>query len=455
MSLFGWWKPKCPVDFREKAWIETRLRWLGEQFGTNRLTRCRVILPPEMNFLETFDKTPEAARRLLDQVCQHMEVHPSQVELRIQPQNAMVSAVGLYEPGIIHVTEKLLENPVALTATLAHELAHHVLMGRKLLEHDADMEWTTDLTPILFGLGVFSANATITEGYENKGNSFHWSVGRQGYLPARMIGYAMAIHAWLCNEKSPTWREYMRRDAAEAFDKGLNYLQKTEDSLLRPDNLHSGCTRLSLNQLLDHLECGTDAVCVTTLWDLAQRGEEASRAVSAVTELLTDRQPGIRAEAARTLARIGSTDETTVPPLLDALNAKDLEIRACAAYALGQLHLQPEIVVAELAERLEYPETIQTVAWALAQFSLAAEPALPKVLVALRAALERNHSAVDYLVYTIRAISPSPETEIHELIASCDMELQQQMEGILPEAGGSLPIPPGGRHWQFWTARPE
>jgi hypothetical protein len=100
MSLLGWWKPKCPVDFREKGWIEMRMRWLGEQFGMNRLTRCKVISPTEMRFPETYDQTPEAARRLLDVVCGYMEVHPSQVELKIEPPDAaMMDRAGQYAEG--------------------------------------------------------------------------------------------------------------------------------------------------------------------------------------------------------------------------------------------------------------------------------------------------------------------------------------------------------------------
>ena len=62
MSLLGWSKPKCPVGLREKAWVEMRLRWLGEQFGVERLTRGEVILPTEQYFPEDYDETPAAAQ---------------------------------------------------------------------------------------------------------------------------------------------------------------------------------------------------------------------------------------------------------------------------------------------------------------------------------------------------------------------------------------------------------
>ncbi len=82
MSLFGWPKPKCPVGLREKAWVEMRLRWLGEQFGVERLARGEVIVPTEQYFPDDFDETPEAARVLLDRVCRFMGIPPSAVTLK-------------------------------------------------------------------------------------------------------------------------------------------------------------------------------------------------------------------------------------------------------------------------------------------------------------------------------------------------------------------------------------
>lgn len=451
MSLFGWWKPKCPVSFREEGWVETRMRWLGRQFGVNRLTRCRVVLPEELDFLETFDETPEAAQRLLTQVCQYMEVHPSEVRLAVEPHDAMPGKVGYYASGVIHIDETQLAHPVGLTSTLAHELAHHILIERRLLDGDADMEWTTDLLPLLFGLGIFAANATVHETHEHAGHASRWSVIRQGYLPSRMLGYAMALHAWLCGEQSPDWVGSLRLDAADAFNKGLAYLRATQDSLLRPDNLRNDDSQTSIRQWIEAVEQGPPHASVAALWQLAARADEAGDAVPAVTRRLTDRRPGLRAEAARTLAQLGPAAETAVPALLEALNDREVEVRASAAYALGRLHREPDLVVMELTERLDDTDAIETLAWALAQFGALASPAMPRLLAALKTAIGRGDSSLDYLVYAVRSISASPEEEIRELIASCDDDLQRQVDGVLPGADEMIPTPPGGQPWWFWT----
>lgn len=449
MWPFDWWKAKCPVGFREKAWIELRMQSLLEQFGTRQFTQGKVVLPTEECFPDLFDASPEAARRLLDRVCEYMSVSPAEVNLQVQPKECMIGAAGLYEPGIIHVVDVQLDDPMALVATLAHELAHHVLIERRLFEGERDREWMTDLTTVVFGLGIFVANATVSEKHERVGRSSWWTIGKQGYLPSRATAYAMALHAWLRGEQRPDWGRYMRPDAAEVFQAGLRYLVQTEDSLVRPDNLNRLDTNPSLDRLCRRLGEGTASERVAALWQIAERDVEASAAAAAVARCLNDRRPGVCAEAARTLAELGPAAVDAVPELVDMLGHSDEEVRTAAVYALGKLHSQPELVVTELAERLSDPGVLETAAWSLAQFGADARPALPSLLARLKGELGRGHRTIDYLTYAVRAISADAEADLRELIESCDPELQRQADGLLPE-GGQEPSPPGQSRMLFW-----
>lgn len=453
MSLLGWWKPKCPVGLREKAWVELRLRWLAEQFGADRLTRGEMITPTAQFFPDDYDGTPAAARVLLDRVCQYMGVPPSEVQLRVQPSEAMPGAAGVYEPGQIHIAETEVADAFALTKTLAHEVAHHLLIGRKLLAGEHDSEWVTDLATVVFGFGVFLANATVCDKHERMGHWSWWSVGRLGYMPSRVTGYALAILAWLRGEPKPAWAGFLRHDAADAFRQGLDYLTRTEDSLVRPENLKRNDLPSSLHRLLVQLEDGSGSEAVAALWELASRGPAAGEAAASVAHCLTDRRPAIRAEAARTLATFGPAAQPVVESLVDAMGDAEREVRAAAAYALGQLHVDGETAVPSLIDRLEDTETIETVAWALAQFGPAAAPALPRLLAALRSQLGCLEEAIDYLVYAVRAIAPDPEAELRQLIESCDPDLQLQADHLLPEPG-PIALPPGGRDWLFWADGP-
>ena len=319
----------------------------GEHFGVDRLTHCRVIAPPTMHFCETYESTPEDACQLLDKVCGCCGMQSIGSGIKNQRQEAMIGRAGQDAEGVIYVVFGQLENPVALTATLAHELSHHILLGRKLLENDTDMEWVTDLTPVIFGLGIFSANATIIESQERMTTRSWWKMNRQGYLPSRMIGYAMALHAWLCQDLRPEWPECLRHDAAESFWKGIRCLCETADSLLRPDNLHNCEDKLSIHQLLDALEHGTTTEIYGFMGiDTKRRG--SGRSHPSRGKKLRDRLPATRAEAARTLARLGPAAQSVTASLLDALNDYNMEARECSAFALGQLHAQPEVTIPEL-----------------------------------------------------------------------------------------------------------
>jgi hypothetical protein len=477
MPLFGWWKPKCPVGLREKAWVELRLRWLAEQFGADRLTRGDMITPTEQFFPDDYDGTPEAARVLLDRLCAAMGVPPESVALSILPDpsesqaadshkscgscdscqpcesHAQPAAAETADRRTIDLDARQLADPFVVVTILAHRLAYVVLERRKLTTDEPDLAWTVALAAVCFGLGVFVANASVVETHHHSGRGSWSSPSRLGYLPSRMTGYALAILAWLRGEPKPAWARFLRHDAADAFGQGLDYLARTDDSLVRPENLNRNDPPPSLRKLLVQLEEGSGSEAVAALWELASRGQATGEAAASVAHCLTDRRPAIRAEAARTLATFGPSAQSAVEPLVDAMGDAEREVRAAAAYALGQLHLQGETAVPSLIDRLEDPETIETVAWALAQFGPAAAPALPRLLTTLRSQLGCLEEAIDYLVYAVRAIAPDPEAELRQLIESCDADLQLQADHLLPEPG-PIVVPPGGHGWLFWADGP-
>ena len=78
---------------------------------------------------------------------------------------------GNYE---IFVERKNLSDPENLVATLAHEFAHIKLLGEKRLAFND--EFSTDLTTVVFGLGVFNANASFKE-HKSYDSYRHNSIG--------------------------------------------------------------------------------------------------------------------------------------------------------------------------------------------------------------------------------------------------------------------------------------
>ena len=61
--MFGWFAPKCPLGTYEKKWTESRMRWLVDKLGLERLLQTEVILPTDKYFPEPYQGKPADAHR--------------------------------------------------------------------------------------------------------------------------------------------------------------------------------------------------------------------------------------------------------------------------------------------------------------------------------------------------------------------------------------------------------
>lgn len=261
--MFGFLRrrPTCPVHPVAKAWVEGRLEWLFEQFGPEVFLTRPVVLPTRNLLPDGFDYSDAAVRRLLDRICDLMGVDPTEIALEVtKPQggdlplvNGAGAAVptafgGLYQsngrgrtrgrPGRRTSTTKISINSdellelVGLIGTMAHESAHHRLLGERRLDADAfDHELTTDLTAIYHGFGVFLADSRRIWA----GSYDVWpgtDLKKPEYLTPPLAGYALAHQAWLRNEPSPAWAKHLAPDVRASFKQGLRFLSETEDSPL-------------------------------------------------------------------------------------------------------------------------------------------------------------------------------------------------------------------------------
>jgi hypothetical protein len=122
---------------------------------------------------------------------------------------------------VIAVKSAQADNPVALVATIAHELGHVRLLGEGRVSPDRkDHEPLTDLTTVLFGLGIFTGNAAVDFSQHAGG----WRSQRLGYLTEPMFGYALAYYAWLRREPKPVWARYVDQNPRAFLKRGLRYL---------------------------------------------------------------------------------------------------------------------------------------------------------------------------------------------------------------------------------------
>ena len=231
-----------------KRWVEQRLCWLADEFGRDVFIRRAMILPTEEFFPEPFDGSDASIRAMLDQVCRYMDAEPEDVELELfedrqdyllvnEHGQAIGQAAGLYEKDgrtRIHIEASQAADPVVLVGTMAHEIAHHRLLGERRIRATAyDHELLTDLTVVFHGLGIFLANCP--RAWES--DFTRWpgtDLLKPEYMTLPMFGYALAHAAWLRGETKPAWAKRLRRDARASLKQGIDYLQRTDDSTFGP-----------------------------------------------------------------------------------------------------------------------------------------------------------------------------------------------------------------------------
>ena len=462
---------KCPLDTWEKTWVETWMRWLAEQFGIQRLLRAELVLPTERYFPEPYHGTTEDAQRVLGRLCYYLGMNPERLRVEVAEEGrerVQGSGFRVQEPEVatsgevtsecpeprtlnpepspaartvLRVARSQLADPQRLAAALARELSKELLLASGLLSEEVpEHEWVTDLLPVYLGLGVFTANATIVEEQYHDGRHTWRTFRKQGSLPARTLGYALALFALMRRDERPRWAKYLRPDARAMLRASLRWLRGSKDSLFHPDTIHLGYRPPSAHEAAARLRSGSPTVRLATLWEISRHGLQSPGLLAAVMDCLEDPDPVIPGEAARALAAFGPAAEAAVPGLVQALEAANERTRAGAAYALGALGLQPEVVVPELRFHLGLGSRgmMSAAAAALGRFGPRAESAIGDLLGAFTAALvDCDHWFVDIVAQALLAITPDPERHVDEYYAEGDPELRQLALDALDELRGA------------------
>jgi hypothetical protein len=221
------------------------MAWFVEQFGDKRL-RGDVMLPNDDYFPGVYRGTPEDVARVLDRLCTQMGVDRERVELEQVRSGAdpdlsahvpvltqFQGAAGDYRlrdgRPVIGINDSQAASPMALVATLAHELGHVLLLGDgRISAEREDNEPLTDLLTVFFGLGIFAANAAFEYTREIGGRYGYSRTSRLGYLTEPMYGYGLARYAFLRTETDPAWARYLDTNPRTYLKRGLRYLRQAE-----------------------------------------------------------------------------------------------------------------------------------------------------------------------------------------------------------------------------------
>ena len=230
--------------------MEDALKWLINQFGEEKILSIKTLLPIQEHFSVQFDGTGQMAYNILAIVARQMDVDPNNITLNFyneqlleiksnvgftlfgqqyEDENYSSGQYGGKDPNgkfFIAIELGQLKEPDKLVATFAHEIAHIKILGEgRLKEND---EYLTDLVTVFFGLGIFNANA-IFRFYTDPDK---WAYSKQGYLTQQEWGYALALYAYIRQERKPDWIQYLVPNIQSDFKKSEAYIYDNTDKVL-------------------------------------------------------------------------------------------------------------------------------------------------------------------------------------------------------------------------------
>jgi hypothetical protein len=252
-----WFRARCPVVAEEQCWIDDRMTWFADKFGTSWLS-LPMVTPTDDFFPGPYSGTVSDVRRAVATVCTHLEIEPRRVSVQLHSEIVVRggrgtrsttttgrasmtptgSAAHTYRRSgmsgsyrrvagkvLLSLDESLAQKPLLLIATIAHELAHEQLAGR---QRRSDLEPLADLLTVYQGFGIITANATLEFSHVSEPDhprSSHWSADRLGYLTEPMYGYALARYAVMRGELCPDWIRFVDSNPRRYLKRGLRFLR--------------------------------------------------------------------------------------------------------------------------------------------------------------------------------------------------------------------------------------
>ncbi len=250
MDLLPAWlggRTSCPASTDEKRVVEDAFTLLRKHLGIERLRKAVVVEPTPEFFPDRYDASLEAAKNLFVRVCGYMEIADQSVRLSfwqdapevplpvaVDGTRTTQGAAGFYAQGAIDVISLNvagLGDPEALIATMAHELAHVILLSRCGVSRDEPhMEALTDLATVYLGLGIFTSNTLLRRHGWIQGTAQYWRLSRKGYISPEMAGWALSLFAWVRGETAPYWSRHLAADPKGYLKQGLRYLRQTGET---------------------------------------------------------------------------------------------------------------------------------------------------------------------------------------------------------------------------------
>jgi hypothetical protein len=445
--MFAWLKPRCPVSTYDKAWIETRMSWLVERFGLETLLNAPVILPSSDEFPAPWDGSIEQTRALFALIGKWMGVPQHAIDLEVVDDFQLPTALAHYDATdatitqygrpIVRLRRSLLDQPPVLAAALAHELAHDLLLRPGHITCDVpDHEQVTDLLPVMLGLGILLANATIFDMTIREGRASWWLIQRSGYLSSHQLGYALALFARARGEHSPTWSRDLRLDARATLNAGLKFLARTDDCLFHIEPAKRLGPIQSTADCIARLQSRNASLRLATVWRLTEEPPKDAAVIEALIRLLDDRDPDIPGDAARAVGCMNADQAApAIARLLRMLRSSRENDLLGAMMALATLRAAPDDSLPELIRWLDddRDRIVQAAAMALAAYGEAPHSILKPLVQLLADRVSRCEPAQEWLAHALCSISVDPLGDVATWLVDVDPETEAAVKLLVAD----------------------
>ncbi|HEV2678720.1 MAG TPA: hypothetical protein VGV37_29600 [Aliidongia sp.] len=209
------------LETDDEIWQAETWRWLLDRMGGLDDLKRSPLVVASRSFFPPTEATGEArVAHVFDSVKRHARMPEHECRLMAQPERpeSRVAQFTHLKPieghlplgtfrvdgngALITYDPAMIDQPVKLVATLAHELAHYRLavLGEMPPGGEPNLEFATDLATVYLGFGLFGANTAFQ--FEQHGDAFSqgWRWSRQGYLTEREWLFALAVFFHLRGE---------------------------------------------------------------------------------------------------------------------------------------------------------------------------------------------------------------------------------------------------------------
>jgi hypothetical protein len=240
---------RCPVSYDSRIWLEKSFSLLFDIFDKEKIKQKKILIPHHSSFPIKYNGNTQTAFDTLKIVAEQMEVEIDEIQLNVYDEGINSISIGSLRGGriffnsrdknkgsaglywgkqadnkyYIGLERKKLTQPELMVATLGHELAHIKLLGEDRIK--VNDEKLTDLTTIIFGLGIFNANVAFQT--IRTIDSSGWR--KIGYLTQMEWCYALSLHAFIRDEKAPNWIESLTLNVKEGFKQGARFIENNKN----------------------------------------------------------------------------------------------------------------------------------------------------------------------------------------------------------------------------------